>query len=255
MTERYAFRYTEFLIGQTEKNKVFVTDENDNPLIGDIKSRFKGLPFVDGLAPLSFFGVRVLKDDKNIQSLSDDVADYGADALRVALLENKKPLSHNQKAAAWRLVDKLWHILKRVDFGNPDDWDKSDFYPVISSLQAGDYKRAWIDLKTILSMEKVPAGVAFGVYPFMPHLIQSLYPDIHSKMPDFWNFIQSKKLPPCYFIEVNGRRVCDFYPSDGANLEKIQKEALSFSVVQNKTKGKAIQKVINISGKGLNFVV
>ena len=255
MTERYAFRYTEFLIGQTEENKLFATGENDNPLIADIDARFKGMIFVEGQSPLSSFGIRVSKDDKIMQSLSNDVADYGADALRVALLENKMPLSHNQKAAAWRLVDKLWHILKQVDLGGPTDWDKSDFYPVINSLQAGDYRRAWIDLKTILSMDKVPAGVAFDVYPFMPHLVQSLHTDIHSKMPDFWHFIQSKKLPSCYFIEINGRRVCDFYPKNETDFEKIQKEALSFPAVQNKIENRAIQKVINISGKGLNFVV
>ena len=255
MTERYAFRYMEFLIGQTEKGKIFADCADKNPLIADIDARFKGVPFSDGQSPLADFGICVSSDDENLQKLRPDVMDYGADALRVALLENKMPLSHNQKAAGWRLVDKLWHILKQTDLGCPSNWNELDFYPIIEALQTGDYKNAWIHLKTILNSDKIPAGVAFGVYPFMPHLVQSLYPNIHSKMNDFWTFIQSKKLPSRYFVEVNGRRICDFYPSDEKDLKKIEKEALSFPAIQNKIKGKKIQKIVNVSGKGLNFVV
>ena len=255
MTERYAFRYTEFLIGQREKNKIFADLKGDNPLTADICARFKGLPFAEGDAPLAQFGIRVLQDDKSLQGLSDDVADYGVDALRTVLLENKIPLSHNQKAAGWRLADKVWHILKQTDLGNPTDWNIPNFYPVINALQNQNWKEAWLCLKTVLNTDKVPAGVAFGIYPFMPHLVQNLYPDIHLKMHDFFDFIQHKKLPPCYFVEINGKRICDFYPSDKEDFEKIQKEALSFPLVQNKIKDKEIQKIINISGKGINFVV
>lgn len=255
MTERYAFRYTEFLIGQAQKDKVFADAIGDNPLIADIDARLRGLSFAKGQAPLIAFGIQVLTDDEILQKIKVDTTDYGADALRVALLENKKPLSHNQKAAAWRLVDKLWHLLKQADLGDVGAWDATDFYPVIEALQSKDYKNAWIHLKTILNADIVPAGVAFGIYPFMPHLVQSLYPNIHSKMKDFFIFIKSKKLPPRYFIEFNGKRLGDFYPTNSSDFEKIKKEALSFPFVQNKIKGKEIKKVINISGKGLNFVV
>ena len=255
MTERYAFRYTEFLIEQTEQDKIFACATGDNPLLADIEARLKGIAFGKGQAPLAAFGIRVQLDDENLQKIKADTADYGADALRVALLENKMPLSHNQKAAAWRLVGKLWHILKQADLGDVKKWDTTDFYPVIESFQSEDYKSAWIHLKTILNADNVPTGVAFGVYPFMPHLVQSLYPSIHSKMGNFFAFIKSKKLPPRYFVEINGRRVGDFYPINSTDFEKIKKEALSFPFVQNKISGKEIKKVINISGKGLNFVV
>ena len=39
------------------------------------------------------------------------------------------------------------------------------------------------------------------------------------------------------------------------DFEKIQKEALFFSAVQNKIKDKEIKKIIHINGKGINFVV
>ena len=255
MTERYAFRYTEFLIGQKEENKIFADAEKENPLTADIFARFKGNLFVDGKSPLALFGIRVTTDDKSLQELMLDVADYGADASRVVLLENKLPLTHPQKTAGWRLADKLWHLLEQTSLGEPQDWDNQLFYPVIEALQQSDFKRAWVDLKTILNMDNVPTGVAFGLYPFMPHLVQSLYPDIHSKMPKFWSFVQSKKLPPRYFVEINGRRIYDFYPTDTGDFEKIKKESLSFPAIQNKIKGRKIQKVINIFGKGINFVV
>ena len=255
MTERYAFRYTEFLIGQKEENKIFADAEKENPLTADIFARFKGNLFIDGKSPLALFGIRVPTDDKNMQELIPDVADYGADALRVVLLENKLPLTHPQKTAGWRLADKLWLAFKQMPLGDLQEWDNQIFYPVIEALQQKDFKRAWVDLKTILNMDNVPPAIVFGLYPFMPHLVQSLYPEIHSKMPKFWSFIQSKKLPPRYFVEINGRRVCDFYPTDISNFEKIKKESLSFTAIQNKIKGRKIQKVINISGKGINFVV
>ncbi|MBO5997528.1 MAG: hypothetical protein J6P93_03285 [Alphaproteobacteria bacterium] len=255
MIERYAFRYTEYQIGLLEKGKMFSDTAADSALMADIANRFLGAPFINGDAPLAVFGIKVPARDEKLQKLTEDVADYGADALRTVLLENKMPLSHPQKAAGWRFADKVWHILKQMDLGNPTDWDKQGFYPVIDALQKQNWKQAWILLKTILNADKVPSGVGFGVYPFMPHLVQSLYPDIHGKMSDFWRFIEQKKLPPRYFVEVNGRRVCDFYPTDINDFEKTKKESLNFSAVQNKIKGKQVQKVINVSGKGLNFVV
>ena len=113
MTERYAFRYTEYLIGQKEESKIFADVSDENPLLADIGARFRGMPFDEGKAPLALFGIRVPLSDDGLQKLSADVADYGADALRVAILENKLPLTHQQKAAGWRLVGNLWHILKQ----------------------------------------------------------------------------------------------------------------------------------------------
>ena len=255
MTERYAFRYTEFLIGQKETDKVFADTSSENPLIADICARFKGAHFVNGKASLSALGIRIQKNDKSLQKVAEDVADYGADALRVATLENKLPLSHNQKAAGWRLADKLWLLLKEKDLSAPDNWLLKTFYPTIETLQNQDFKNAWFCLKTILNADHVPSGVAFGIYPFMPHLVQSIYPNIHSKMPTFWKFIQSIKLPPRYFIEINGKRICDFYPTYSSDFEKIKKEALSFLSVQNKINGKEIKNSIHILGKGINFVI
>ena len=161
MTERYAFRYTEYLIGQKEENKIFADVPDKNPLLADIGARFKGVPFDEGKAPLALFGIHVSQSNDDLQKLSADVADYGADALRVAVLENKLPLTHQQKAAGWRLVGNLWHILKQTPLGVPQDWDNQTFYPVVESLQQKDFKRAWVDLKTILNADNVPQGVCF----------------------------------------------------------------------------------------------
>lgn len=256
MTERYAFRYTEYLGQKRHENCVFDAKTDADPLKADILSRFWGKELTAGFSPLAPLGILVQSPmTKAFQELIDDASDYGADALRVAYLENKMPLSHNQKAAAWRLVDKVWQMMKDSDLPDVYSWNNPVFYPVLSALQKQDVKGAWLNLKTILHNDALPAGIAYGLYPFMPFLVQSIFADIHSKMPLFWDFVLRQKLPPCYFVEVNGAFVLDFYPKNAQDFEQIQKEALSFAPVQNKIKNRMIKRVVNITGKGLNFVV
>ncbi len=257
MTERYAFRYTEYCVAQKEAQVLFNsnTAENENPLLADIAARFKGSVAGVGEVALAALGIRVAADNADLQALTADAPDYGADALRVAVLENNLPLTHNQKAAAWRLVDKMWQFLEQKPNLSNENLNAAQFYPFIGAVQKQDYKTAWFSLKTIFNQQPQNGAFIFALYPFMPHLVQSLYPDIHSKMPDFWQKINQIRLPDCYFIEVGGRFVTNFYPSDENDFEKIKKEALSFVPVQNKIKQKEIKKVIHIPRKGLNFVV
>ena len=253
MTDRYAFRYNEFKIKQIEQNKLFWST-SDLPLLSDIAARMSGLMFDVGSAPLSFLGIRVALNDDNLMQLENDADDYGVDALRVVLLENKLPLSHEQKTAGWRLADSLWLKLRQLPLGSVSDIENTLFYPFIDAVQKRDFKKAWIALKTVLNNQVSPV-CAYCLYPFMPHLVQSIHSDIHSKMAEFWSFMQNIELPSCYFIEVNGSFIEQFYISDTSDFEKIKKEALSFPLVQNKINGKEIKKVIHITGKGLNFVI
>ena len=253
MTDRYAFRYNEFKIMQIEQKKRFDYVEK-TPLLSDIGARIQGLGFCEGTSSLAFLGIRSQVFDDTLDSLQEDTADYGVDALRVALLENKMPLSFEQKSAGWRLVDKLWLSLRSLPLGDFQDLKQPLFYPFVLASQNKDWKKAWIALKSILNEKTVPV-VGFCLYPFMPHLMQSIHFDIHSKMAEFWDFLNTINVPACYFIELNGRYICDFYPSDSKDFEKIKKEALSFPVVQNKIKDKEIKNIIHIDGKGVNFVV
>lgn len=253
MTDRYAFRYNEFKIMQIEQKKRFEYVEM-TPLLSDIGARMQGLGFADGVSSLAFLGIRTEQFDETLLSLQDDIIDYGVDALRIALLENKLPLSHEQKSAGWRLADKLWLNLRFAPLTNFDGLNQPLFYPFVASAQNKEWKKAWFALKTILNSGICPVS-AFCLYPFMPHLVQSIHSDIHSKMAEFWDYLQKIKVPTCYFIEVNGRYIADFYPSDETDFEKIKKEALSFPLVQNKIKDKEIKKSIHIDGKGVNFVV
>lgn len=253
MTDRYAFRYNEFKIMQIEQKKRF-DYEDATPLLADIAARMQGLSFCEGEAPLAFLGIRTAQKDDTLLSLQDDESDYGVDALRIALLENSFPLSHEQKTAGWRLADKLWLSLREKSLGDFNQLKQPLFYPFIQAIQNKEWKKAWITLKTIMNTKIEPVS-AFCLYPFMPHLVQSIHFDIHSKMAEFWSFIQKINVPNRYFIELNGHFVCDFYPEDEKDFEKIQKEALSFPLLQNKIKGKEIKNIIHIDGKGVNFVV
>ena len=253
MTDRYAFRYNEFKIAQIEQNKLFDYCEK-SALQADISARMMGICFSDGSSELAFLGIRVALMDENLLSLQEDCTNYGIDAMRVALLENKQPLSYEQKSATWKLVDKLWLSLR--DFQLPDLKliNQPVFYPFISAVQKKDFKSAWICLKTVLN-EQIQPVCLFCLYPFMPHLVQSICSDIHSKMAEFWRYLNALEVPKAYFIEVNGKKVMQFYPKNAQNFEEIQQEALSFEQVQNKIRNKQVKKVIHVQGKGLNFVV
>ena len=238
---------------QIEQKKLF-DYEDVTPLLSDVGARMQGLPFFDGYSSLSFLGIRVDLKDDTLMFLKDDVSDYGIDALRVVLLENKFPLTHAQKASGWRLADKLWLNLKDLPLGDFEQLNNSLYYPFIQCLQVKDWKKAWFKLKTIFNNHS-DSVLAYCLYPFMPHLVQSIHSEIHSKMAQFWSFVLAIEAPRRYFIEINGRQVCDFYPNSCDDFEKIQKEALFFSAVQNKIKDKEIKKIIHIDGKGINFVV
>ena len=253
MTDRYAFRYNEFKIMQIEQKKRFDYVEK-TPLLADIGARMQGICFCEGESPLAFLGIRTGQKDDSLGILQQDASDYGVDALRIALLENKMPVSHEQKAAGWRLADKLWLSLREKQLCDFNQLNQPLFYPFVQEAQNKNWKKAWIALKTIMNADVEPV-LAFCLYPFMPHLIQSIHFDIHSKMAEFWTFLQQIKVPKRYFIELNGHFVCDFYPEDEKDFEKIKKEALSFSLVQNKIKEKQIKNIIHIVGKGVNFVV
>ena len=87
MKERYAFRYNEFLQQQKETGKIFASDNCLNALLCDVDCRYKGKEFINGNAAFSKLGVRVngnLNLTGNLDFLTDT---YGADAVRIALIE------------------------------------------------------------------------------------------------------------------------------------------------------------------------
>ena len=253
MTDRYAFRYTEFKVAQIEQNKLFNYSEK-NALLADIAARMTGISFIDGKSSLAFLGIRVDLFDADFENLAEDCTNYGVDAMRVVLLENKQPLTQEQKSAGWKLVDKLWLSLRDFELPELEQINQPVFYPFISAIQKKDWKSAWICLKTVLNEQKMPVCL-FCLYPFMPHLVQSICFDIHSKMAGFWNYINSINVPDSYFIEVNGKKVIQFFPKNTDNFDKIKEEALSFTLIQKKIAGKNIKNVVHVQGKGLNFVV
>ena len=253
MTDRYAFRYNEFKIAQIEQNKLFDYHET-SALLADITARMMGISFTRGTSDLAFLGIRVSVTDDSLAQFQEDCTNYGVDALRVALLENKQPLASEQKSAMWKLVDKLWLSLRGFQLPDLEQINQPVFYPFISCIQKKDFKSAWICLKTVLN-EQIQPACLFCLYPFMPHLIQSICSDIHSKMAEFWSYINSLDVPSSYFIEVNGKKVMQFFPKNTQNVDEIQQEALSFDLVQHKLQNKPVKNVVHVQGKGLNFVV
>ena len=105
MKERYAFRYNEFLI--QKQQKIFDVAGSKNPLLDDIKARFEGVPFTDGISPLLKLGVCVKQTHKDLEKLLPLTDVYGADAVRLALIENM-PLTDENLTGCWRFVGNFW---------------------------------------------------------------------------------------------------------------------------------------------------
>ena len=249
MKERYAFRYNEYLQQQAQKGKVFALDgTGGNALFNDIAARLQGKAFVSGISSFSKLGIQCdgdFQDSDEIIPLADI---YGADAVRLALVEGL-PLTDENLTGCWRFIGNLWYDLK-TNLRTAELCDKA----VYKSLQQSNYKQALIDLKTLIKTKHYTEDILCLSYPFMPHLALYFDKDIHQKMKGFYASLQSKIINNKYFIQVNGKCVMDFYPTN-TEKEQIIREALSFSKIACKIKNKSVQNVIFIPNKGVNFVV
>lgn len=249
MKERYAFRYNEFLQQRKEQGKIFEKEKSLNVLLCDVKARFQGKGFVKGDSSLSKLGVRVngtFSLPENWKELTDM---YGADALRIALIENI-PLSDENLTGCWRFIGNLWRTLQAYNLMTNDMSD----YVVYETLKKGDYKQVLLALKSAIKNNQIGRDIFKLCYPFMPHLILSFVQDIHEQMPAFYKDIQTKALPNKMFIEVNGKRIMDFY-AEAKDKQEFIDEVLSFGRIKRKITNKSIKRIIFIPQKGVNIVI
>ena len=248
MKERYAFRYNEFLQQQKETGKIFASDNCLNALLCDVDYRYKGKEFIHGNAAFSKLGVRVngnLNLTGNLDFLTDT---YGADAVRIALIE-ELPLTDANLTGCWRFVGNLWRLLKQEKLNA----NFSDL-KIYECIQNKNYEQALIALKSAIKHGKIGRDIFKLCYPFMPHLILSFNPEIHSQMMSFWQDVWKMSFVKKMFVEINGKKVLDFYPKTKEKQEIIE-EVLSFDKIKRKITDKPIKRIIFIPEKGVNFVV
>lgn len=248
MKERYAFRYNEYLQQEFEHGKVFDFSVQKDLLLSDVDARFHGAPVVTGDSPLSKLGIRFTQDSKKLHDLVDLTDTYGADAVRIAVIEGL-PLNDENLTGCWRFIGNLWRLLKTSSF----DVAQSDL-DVYRCLQSHDYQKALIALKSLIKTELIGNDILMLCYAFMPHLILSFDQKIHEKMKDFSHQLENMQLSSKLFIEINGKNVMDFYP-DFDKKEEIIKQALSFEQIKRKIQDRKIKQTIFIPNKGVNFVV
>ena len=248
MKERYAFRYNEFIQQQKEAGKLFSLESFSDALLSDVDFRFQGKEFENGESPFFKLGVHV-NGNLNFKGDLNFLADtYGADALRIALIENMS-LTDQNLTGCWRFIGNFWRLLKTMRLHQ----ELSDF-KVYESIQKKDYGQTLIDLKSAIKQENIGKDIFKLSYPFMPHLILSFEQDIHEQMPIFYKSIQTMTLPNKMFVQVNGKRVLDFYTRLEEKQEIID-EVLSFDKIKSKIKGKSVKRIIFIPKKGVNIVV
>ena len=248
MTDRYAFRYVETTVQSSWRNSFWAEGTN---LLDDVSARFEGekVIFKDISAPALYWGVLTpVCEEKPAFELVDS---YGADAVRLAMLQ-PGGLSEQTLTGAWRLMNALWLGLRDKTEIAPE-WKDKELVPALHALQKEDFSDLLIHLKSLF--HRGPrASLLPLLYPFIPHLITHLIPDIQTRMSSFYQRWKTQQLPPVLFIEINGERIADFVPNSLEN-EEIKKEALSFPVVQHKINGRPVCDVKIIPLKGVNFVI
>ena len=257
-TKRYPFRYAEYLAQQKWQGFSFAPKRAfPCPLEEDIFNRMTGQPFQSGrkvrLLKLGILSTEKTQREINASNLADD---FGADAVRLSLFLERGKITDNKLTAHWRFIQKAALLFDGHTFKMPTKKQLQDpiFYPVIENWQKSNIKNALILTKRAVNAAADPAATLFFLYPFCPHIATYYYPAIHEKMAAFYAKVKQIKVPPEYFIEINGKWCGSFYPA-GTTEEKIIKEALSLSELQNKIKNRKIKNVVFIKGKGINFVV
>lgn len=246
MTDRYAFRYVETTVQATWRNKGWAQGDS---LADDVTARLTGAAWTAREAPGRTWGVLtpVCKEQPPFELIDS----YGADAVRVTMLQ-PGGLSDAALTGAWRWMNALWLGLRDCA-GQAPDWRDPALGSALQALQKDDLTALLVQLKSLFHAGPRPA-LAVLLYPFVPHLVTHLVPDVHERMPAYRAQWQTVLPPPVLFIEVNGKRVADFVPGS-LDARQIEKEALSFPLVQRKIKGRAVRAVKIIPSKGVNFVV
>lgn len=252
MIERYAFRYTEYLMQQRWKQAVFAPAADD-VLQSDMLARLTGAPMLQGVPKLLKLGILTEQNTPLFEQYIPLVETYGADAVRCALVLNPKCSIDDDVlfTSGWRQADKVWQLTHKM--GNNIDIQNAAYYPLLTALQKKDFKAALIELNTLIKTEHAfSKELLLFIYPFMPHLVTRVCGDIHLQMADFWADLMQMHLPQRLFIEINGKSVMSFFTQE-IDEQKIIKQALSFDKIQNKIKGKP--RIIFIPRKGINIVV
>ena len=257
-TKRYAFRYAEYLAQQRWTGFSFVHKDGFScPLEEDISNRMTGQPFQTGrkvrLLKLGILSTEKMPREINASEWADD---FGADAVRLALFLERGKITDTKLTAHWRFMQKAGLLFDGQNLKMPTKKQLQNplFYPIIENWQKNNLKNALIATKRAVNVSADPSVTLFFLYPFCPHVATYYRPDIHEKMASFYVKIKQIKVPAVYFIEINGKWCGSFYPASG-DEQKIIKEALSLSELQNKIKNRKIKDVVFIKGKGINFVV
>ena len=257
-TKRYPFRYAEYLAQQRWAGLSFAPKSGfATPLEEDISNRMTGQPFQTGrkvrLLKLGILSTEKLLREINASEWADD---FGADAVRLALFLERGKITDTKLTAHWRFMQKAGLLFDGAPIKMPTKKQLQNplFFPIIDNWQKNNLKNALISTKRAVNAAADPAATLFFLYPFCPHVATYYRPDIHEKMASFYAKIKKIKVPAVYFIELNGKWCGSFYPTAEAP-QKIIKEALSLSELQNKIKNRKIKDVVFIKGKGLNFVI
>lgn len=255
MKERYEFRYNEVRLQNLWKNCVFLTDNQDNPLFLDIYSRLTGVEFSPApTSDLLKIGILSTNTTDEFQKASDFANNYGSDAVRLALLLEKTPLCHEKLVAHWRYINELFEYFYH---SAPTDISNISInLPKLKNLiLKKDLNNLLIYLKSLKKNDQNKDLLFYLFYPFVPHLITTLMPDIHQKMPLLYQKIITSDNPEEFFVLINQKMKGCFFPSDVSDLDKIKKEALSFAVKSAKIKPTDVKNIIIIPHKGANIVI